>query len=105
MGSSVPAGIGCRQRGHNTAPSPFAMDADTFRGLGCLRADCFADYLDKFPQEPVYRPLPTEIRQSPETMPIPWQWVASEDVIDGFLRTVQLLAGHKPAEEGARCAA
>jgi hypothetical protein len=100
MGSSIPAGIGCRQRGYSTAPSPFAMDADTFRDLGYLLVDRFADYLDKLSQEPVYRPLPPEIRQSPETMPIPRQGVAPEDVIDGFLRTVLRAS----AEEGARCA-
>jgi hypothetical protein len=100
MGSSIPAGIGCRQRGYSTAPSSFAMDADTFRDLGTLLVDRFSDYRDKLSQEPVYRPLPPEIRQSLETMPIPRQGVAPEDVIDGFLRTVL----RDSAEEGARCA-
>jgi hypothetical protein len=78
MGSSIPAGIGCRQRGYSTAPSPFAMDADTLGDLVCLLADRFADYLHKLPQEPVYRPLPTEIRQSPQALPIPRQRADSE---------------------------
>jgi hypothetical protein len=78
MGSSIPAGIGCRQRGYSTAPSPFAMNADTLRDLAYLLADRFADYLHKLPQEPVYRPLRTEIRQSQQTMPIPRQRADSE---------------------------
>lgn len=74
--------------GYNTIPSPFSMDEATFRELGYQLVDRLAAYLDKLPQEPVYRPLPPEVRQELEEMNIPSDGVTPQEVIDGFLRLV-----------------
>jgi hypothetical protein len=101
MGSSIPAGIGCRQRGYSTAPSPFAMDADTLRDPGCLLADLFADYPDKPSQEPFYRPPHAEIWQSRGRDKNHRSFAAFVDTAASKLR---MLAAFAPAQEGARCA-
>jgi glutamate/tyrosine decarboxylase-like PLP-dependent enzyme len=74
--------------GYTTVPSPFSMDHDTFRDLGYHLVDSLATYLDKLPQEPVYRPLPAAARRELEKMNVPANGVAAEDVIDGFMRLV-----------------
>src|SRR6202161_441686 len=74
--------------GYTTVPSPFSMDHDTFRDLGYHLVDTLATYLDKLPQEPVYRPLPAAARRELEKMNVPANGVAAEDVIDGFMRLV-----------------
>src|ERR1700684_3399644 len=60
----------------------------TFRDLGPRLVDTLAVYLDKLPQEPVYQPLPTEVRRELEKMEIPAEGSAAEDVIEDFLRLV-----------------
>jgi glutamate/tyrosine decarboxylase-like PLP-dependent enzyme len=64
------------------------MDDITFRGLGHQLVDTLAAYLDRLPQEPVYRPMPEDARRELEQMPIPASGVAPEDVIESFLRLV-----------------
>ncbi len=88
MGSPTPAGATRGPRGYSTVPSPLAMDDMTFRDLGHQLVDTLAVYLDKLPQEPVYQPLPAEVRQELEEMEIPAEGSAAEDVIEGFLRLV-----------------
>lgn len=87
MGSPIPPGA-CRTGSYSTVGSPLAMDDMTFRELGHRLVDTLAVYLDKLPQEPVYQPLPTEVRRELEQMDIPPGPAAAEDVIDGFLRLV-----------------
>ncbi len=73
---------------YGRAPSPFAMDGKDFRLLGNRLVETLAAYLDKLPQEPVYRPLPAEVRQELEEMELPAEGESPEEVIDSFLRLV-----------------
>ncbi len=84
MGLPVPSGTA----GYAAVPSPFSMDGETFRGVGHRLVDTLAAYLDKLPREPVYRPLPEEVRQELEKMEIPAGRTAPADVVEGFLRLV-----------------
>ncbi len=88
MGPPILPGATCRTEGYSTVPSPFSMDDVTFRGLGHRLVDTLAAYLDELPREPVYSPLPAEVRQELEKMDIPAEGVAPEDVIESFLRLV-----------------
>jgi len=74
--------------GYSIVASPFLMDDVTFRGLGHRLVDTLAAYLEKLPQEPVYRPLPTEVRQELEEMDIPVEGKPPEEVLETFLRLV-----------------
>src|ERR1700729_3801458 len=88
MGLPVPSGGASRAGGYAAVPSPFSMSEQTFRGLGHDLVDTLAAYLEQLPREPVYRPLPEEVRQELEKMDIPAEGTAPGDVIEGFLRLV-----------------
>ncbi len=88
MGSLVSSGVAGRTEGYRTVRSALAMDDLTFRSLGHQLVDTMAAYLEKLPGEPVYRPMPAEIRQELETMNVPADGIAPEDVIETFLRLV-----------------
>ncbi len=88
MALDIPPIVARDTAGYNTIPSPFSMDEGTFRNLGHELVDTLADYLDKLPQEPVYQPLPPEVRQELEEISIPADGIPSGDVIEGFLRLV-----------------
>src|SRR5580692_2844066 len=88
MGSPVLPGAAPRTVGYSTVPSPFSMDETTFRGLGHSLVETLSAYLDKLPLEPVYRPLPPEVRRELEEMSIPVEGIAPEDVIEDFMRLV-----------------
>jgi aromatic-L-amino-acid/L-tryptophan decarboxylase len=88
MGLAIPPVDACRTGGYSNVPSPFSMDDATFRVLGHRLVDKLAAYLDKLPQEPVYRPLPSEVRLELEKMNIPAEGLAPGDVLECFLRLV-----------------
>ena len=88
MGSLITAGAVSRAEGYSAIPSPFAMDDTTFRALGHRLVETLASYLEKLPSEPVYRPLPAEVRKALEEMSIPAEGTAPGDVIESFLRLV-----------------
>ncbi len=88
MALPVPTDADGRTGGYSNIPSPFSMDDMTFRDLGHQLVDTLAAYLDKLPQEPVYRPMPEDVRRELEHMSIPAEGVAPEDVIENFLRLV-----------------
>ena len=88
MGLTIPVVEAGPADGYSTVPSPFSMDGTTFRALGHRLVDTLSAYLDKLPQEPVYQPLPAEVRQELEEMEIPFTGVAPEDVIEDFARLV-----------------
>ena len=88
MGLPVTTDAPDRPEGYSTVPSPFSMDDATFRGLGHRLVDTLAAYLDELPREPVYRPLPAEVRRELEHMNVPAEGVAPEDVVETFLRLV-----------------
>src|SRR5260370_35257635 len=60
----------------------------TLRDAGHRLVDTLGASLDGLPREPVYRPLPAEVRRELEKMDIPAEGTAPEDVIEGFLRLV-----------------
>ena len=88
MGLTIPVVEARPTGGYSEVPSPFSMDSLTFRALGHRLVDTLATYLDKLPQEPVYRPLPAEVRRELEDMNIPSAGTAAEDVIESFFRLV-----------------
>ena len=88
MGPLISSGAARGTEDYRTVRSALAMDDLTFRSLGHRLVDTMAAYLDKLPREPVYRPMPVEIRQELETMNIPAEGIAPEDVIETFLRLV-----------------
>ena len=88
MGLTIPVAEACHTGGYSAVPSPFSMDDMTFRVLGYQLVDTLAAYLDELPQEPVYRPLPTEVRQKLEEMNIPTEGISPEEVIENFRRLV-----------------
>ena len=88
MGLTIPVVETCQTGGYRTVPSPFSMDDASFRVLGHQLVDALAAYLDKLPQEPVYRPLPEEVRKELEEMKMPSAGLAPEDVLEGFLQLV-----------------
>src|SRR3984957_5396515 len=88
MGLPTPAGAAGRTEGYSSIPSPFSMDDMTFRALGHRLVDTLAAYLDTLPLQPVYRPLPAEVRGELEKMSLPAEGMAPEDVIDSFQRLV-----------------
>jgi aromatic-L-amino-acid/L-tryptophan decarboxylase len=73
---------------YSTIPSPFSMDDLAFRNLGHQLVDVLAAYLERLPQEPVYRALPATVQKELATMSIPAQGMVAEDVIADFLRLV-----------------
>jgi glutamate/tyrosine decarboxylase-like PLP-dependent enzyme len=89
-----PVDIGLREissaipKRYSTIPSPFSMDDLTFRNLGHQLVDILAEYLENLPLEPVYRPLPADVRKELEAMTFPAEGIVAEDVIAGFLRLV-----------------
>src|SRR5215813_6843783 len=88
MGLEIPPVDAYCRGGYSNVPSPFSMDDTTFRVLGYRLVDALAAYLDKLPQEPVYRPMPVEARLQLEKMDIPAEGIAPEDVIENFLKSV-----------------
>jgi aromatic-L-amino-acid decarboxylase len=88
MGLPVPPDATSRAGAYSTIPSPFSMDDMTFRDLGHWLVDTLGAYLDELPREPVYRPLPADVRLELETMNIPAEGMAPDDVIESFLRLV-----------------
>jgi aromatic-L-amino-acid decarboxylase len=88
MGLPVTTDAADRPGDYSAVPSPFSMDDATFRGLGHRLVDTLAAYLDELPREPVYRPLPPEVRRELEQMNVPAEGVAPEDVVETFLRLV-----------------
>ncbi|MGP7996065.1 MAG: pyridoxal phosphate-dependent decarboxylase family protein [Streptosporangiaceae bacterium] len=88
MGPAATLPSACRTKDYSTVLSPFSMDDTTFRDLGHRLVDTLAAYLDKLPQEPVYRPLPAKVRQELEGMDIPAVGAAPDEIFESFLRLI-----------------
>ena len=84
MGPAATLPSACRAKDYSTVLSPFSMDDTTFRDLGHRLVDTLAAYLDKLPQEPVYRPLPAKVRQELEGMDIPAVGAAPDEIFEVF---------------------
>ncbi len=74
--------------GYAAVASPFSMDLEVFRDLGHRLVEALASYLDKLPQEPVYRPMPAEVRHELEEMTIPADGAPAAEVVESFFRLV-----------------
>jgi hypothetical protein len=79
MGQPILGSVG-RSGGCAAVRSPLEMDEETFRDLGHRLVDTLAASLDRLPRDPVYRPLPAEVRQELEKMDIPVKGATAEGV-------------------------
>jgi glutamate/tyrosine decarboxylase-like PLP-dependent enzyme len=70
--------------GYSDIPSPFAMDGEAFRDLGHQLVDAMGAYLEALPENPVYRPLPDEVRREIEEMELPAAGMAPKEILEFF---------------------
>ncbi len=77
-----------RPAGYSDVPSPFAMDAQAFSDLGHGLVDILGAYLEKLPDNPVYRPLPSEVRRQIEQMRLPAEGITPEEILEFFTQRV-----------------
>jgi aromatic-L-amino-acid decarboxylase len=73
-----------RSVGYSDIPSPFAMDGEAFRDLGHRLVDTMGAYLEALPENPVYRPLPDEVRQEIEEMELPAEGISPKEILEFF---------------------
>jgi aromatic-L-amino-acid decarboxylase len=78
----------CRPAGYGDVPSPFSMDGEAFRDLGHRLVDTMNAYLEELPDNPVYQPLPDEVRRQIEEMRLPAEGIAPDEIMDFFARCV-----------------
>jgi aromatic-L-amino-acid/L-tryptophan decarboxylase len=85
MTMSVPLG---QPEGYSDVASPFAMDDQAFRALAYRLVDTMGAYLEALPENPVYRPLPGEVRQQIEEMKLPVEGIEPEEILEFFTERV-----------------
>jgi aromatic-L-amino-acid/L-tryptophan decarboxylase len=73
-----------RSVGYSDIPSPFAMDDEAFRNLGHRLVDTMGAYLEALPENPVYRPLPDQVRQEIEEMELPAEGISPKEILEFF---------------------
>jgi glutamate/tyrosine decarboxylase-like PLP-dependent enzyme len=64
------------------------MNDKAFRYLGHRLVDTLGTYIETLPGKPVYRPLPDEVRRQIETMVLPAEGIAPEQILEFFDRAV-----------------
>jgi aromatic-L-amino-acid decarboxylase len=74
--------------GYADVPSPFAMDGKVFRDLGHQLVDTMGAYLDALPENPVYRPLPDEVRRQIAEMKLPSEGIEPGQILEFFTQSV-----------------
>jgi glutamate/tyrosine decarboxylase-like PLP-dependent enzyme len=74
--------------GYGNVLSPFAMDDHAFRDLGHRLVDTLGAYLEALPDNPVYQPLPDEVRQQIEGMQLPAQGINPDEILEFFTQNV-----------------
>src|SRR5215472_8438047 len=77
-----------QHEGYADVPSPFAMDDQAFRDLGHRLVDSLGAYLEALPENPVYRPLPEEVRREIEEMELPAEGIEPEQILEFFAQRV-----------------
>ena len=77
-----------QREGYADVPSPFAMDDQAFRDLGHRLVDSLGAYLEALPENPVYRPLPDEVRREIEEMELPTEGIDPEQILEFFAQRV-----------------
>src|ERR1700748_3729860 len=70
--------------GYGDVASPFAMDDQAFRTLAYQLVDIMGAYLEALPGNPVYRPLPGEVRREIEEMELPAEGVKPGEILEFF---------------------
>ena len=85
MTMSVPLG---QAGGYSDVASPFAMDDQDFRALAYRLVDTMGAYLEALPENPVYRPLPGEVRRQIEEMGLPAEGIKPEEILEFFTERV-----------------
>src|ERR1700690_3292959 len=73
-----------RSGSYRDIPSPFAMDDEAFRDLGHGLVDTMGAYLEALPENPVYRPLPDEVRREIEEMVLPVEGISPKEILEFF---------------------
>src|ERR1700683_5210372 len=74
--------------GYSDVTSPFAMDDQAFRALGHRLVDIMGAYLEALPDNPVYQPLPDEVRRQIEEMGLPAEGIEPEAILEFFTKRV-----------------
>jgi aromatic-L-amino-acid decarboxylase len=74
--------------GYGDLASPFALDDRAFRALGHRLVDTLGTYLEALPENPVYQPLPDEVRQQIEEMGLPAEGIDPEAIMEFFTQRV-----------------
>jgi aromatic-L-amino-acid/L-tryptophan decarboxylase len=74
--------------GYKDVPSPFEMDGQAFSDLGHRLVDILGTYLEKLPENPVYQPLPDEVRRRIEEMELPAKGATPDEILEFFVRYV-----------------
>ncbi len=77
-----------RPAGYSDVTSPFALDDQAFRALGHRLVDTLGGYLEALPENPVYQPLPDEVRRQIEEMGLPAEPIAPEAILEFFTQRV-----------------
>lgn len=73
---------------YNDVRSPFEMDGRAFRDLGHQLVDTLGAYLDRLPEDAVYRPLPDEVRRQIEEMRLPARGTEPGEILECFAQLV-----------------
>jgi aromatic-L-amino-acid/L-tryptophan decarboxylase len=77
-----------KPEGYSDVTSPFAMDDQAFRALGYRLVDTLGAYLEALPGNPVYQPLPGEVRRQIEEMRLPTEGMDPEAILQFFTQRV-----------------
>src|ERR1700727_983061 len=73
-----------RSVGYSDIPSPFSMTDEACRDLGHRLVDTMGAYLEALPENPVYRPLPDEVRREIEEMVLPVEGISPKEILEFF---------------------
>jgi glutamate/tyrosine decarboxylase-like PLP-dependent enzyme len=64
------------------------MDDQAFRDLGHRLVDTLGAYLEALPENPVYRPLPDDVRRQIEEMQLPAGGIGPDEILEFFTQRV-----------------
>jgi glutamate/tyrosine decarboxylase-like PLP-dependent enzyme len=74
--------------GYGNILSPFTLDDQDFRDLGHRLVDTLGAYLEALPGNPVYQPLPDQVRRQIEEMRLPVQGIEPNEILEFFTQQV-----------------
>lgn len=70
------------------ARAEYAWTSDEVRRVGYRAVDIIADYLERLPAGPAFRPVPAELGAALLTTPLPRSGEAVDDLLDRFAQTI-----------------